>query len=713
MQICKFSQLRLGVFRKKSRLFSYSFNRYSDKTKDRSSDNWLFSGDKYKNKIKTQSELTKLILKNKTFSENRKFTLSENLIHNPPVTKRKREEIIETKSIGKDSKSNSKFILDFFSNTDTNESKIVSLEKLVRKQPDVKPKNNSQQTKSDIFHSPPEISTKKPSKPSFNSDKAKLVVKEKAFLEKASYKIRNDLLDEKGNELLKTFSSLSGQSTDPIHMTILHDNFSTRLSNLFYEKIFQNNNDKNLKNIWIEYNPGFGLVTRKLIEKFNENATTRQKFLMLEPLGKFSKYLKEIVTLNEAKHDVTVMKVNPYEREFLFKTSKFKYTFINDITTNQPNPASSSTPKCQVKETDVNEKVCMNIFGTVPWNRKGFVSTLFSDYASNRGLFSLGKTKMRNYFFHEIQENKNANGEQVTRSILFPEFYLYVPEITVAKLRAGYSKEYFRFNSPLSIFSYAFSKTEVLDEEKCDYFFPYPIMSQKLSRLNGLDFKKMFLISIKFHEDKIKLDKEDDDDLFVQQKTFSGLIRNKHLFFLFINHLFSRPSEPLRNSLKNVCKDVDFVCKENSIASYLPVRNVQIHKFATLYNYLLDNKSISNLDLLSTKYVQNEVNEDSLNISFDQSNRIKEKLTKNELEFRNKTDLATLKSLNKNFSGQFLIPFSDNTELCDSTPIIKEPKTISKNEQINNKDIIRFDKKKSESNHDHNIFTQLTVNNFC
>ena len=708
MQIYKFSQLRLGIFRKKIRLFSYSFNRYSDKTKDRSLDNWRLSGDKYKNKIKTQSELTKLILKNKSFSENRKFTLDENLIHKPPVTKRKRDETIETKSIGKDPKSNSKFILDFFSNSDTNESKIISLEKLVRKKPDVKPKN-FQQTKSDIFHSP-EISAQKPS---FNSDKAKLVVKEKAFLDKASYKIRNDLLDEKGNELLKTFASLSGQSTDPIHMTILHDNFSTRLSNLFYEKIFQNNNDKNLKNIWIEYNPGFGLVTRKLIEKFNENATTRQKFLLLEPLGKFSKYLNEIVTLNEAKHDVTVMKVNPYEREFLFKTSKFKYSFINNITTNQSNPASSSTPKCQVKETDVNEKVCMNIFGIVPWNRKGFVSTLFSDYASNRGLFSLGKTKMRNYFFHEIQENKNANGEQVSRSILFPEFYFYLPEITVAKLRAGYSKEYFRFNSPLSIFSYAFCKTEILDEEKCDYFFPYPIMSQKLSRLDGLDFKKMFLVSIKFHEDKTKLDKEDDDDLFDQQKTYSGMIRNKHLFFLFINHLFSRPSEPLRNSLKNICKDVDFVCKENSITSYLPVRNVQIHKFATLYNYLLDNKSISNLDLLSTKYGKNEVKEDSLNISFDQSNSKKEIITRNELEFRNKTDLATLKSLNKNFSGQFLIPFSDNTELNDSKPIIKEPKPISNNEQINKKDIIRFDKKKRELNDDHENFTQLTVNNFC
>jgi hypothetical protein len=711
MQINKISQLRLSFYRKRIRLFSYAISNFSNRTKETSSNNWR-SNDSIRHvrkQIKTQSELTTLIMKNKTFTENKKFKLNDDLMIKSSNKREFNETAKKSPSI-ETKKTNAKYIQEFFSNSDINESKIVTLENLVRKPEVRKPiqKSNSQidtKINEEKSHSLPKALD-------LNLDREELAESEKDFLSKASFKVRNDLLDENGMKLLKTFTSLSSQSMDPIHLTILHESFSTRLSRLLYEKIFESDEAKISRNIFIEYNPGFGLITRKLIEILNKSAktmTTKQKFLLIEPLGKFTKHLEEIKTINEEKFDVKLIKVNPYEQGFLNRTTKFKYGFINDITQSQP-----IAPMCKIaatkNDTETTESVRMSIFGTVPWNTKGFINSLFSDYASNRGLFGLSQTKLRNYFFHEIQGEEISNRGVTERKILLPEFYFYVPEITLAKLRAGYVREYFNFNSPLSVFSYAFSKIEVLDEEKCDFFFPYPIMSKKYlshKKSYNLNMKKMFLVKIKFHEDKSNLE-EEKESLFGYKKSYSGLIRDKKLFFLFINHLFSRPTDPIRNPFKSICKNESFVCKETQINSYTPVKTVPIYKLVNLYNYLLDNKEVSNLNNLLNHYEVSETNsDDQTRTPVDEINKKKDKVIRKLNEGENKINLNILKDLNKNLSGQFLIPFNEN--IFGN----KESSESSDKKLINRKDTGITRREEQKSNHDdYDIFSPITVKNF-
>jgi hypothetical protein len=319
---------------------------------------------------------------------------------------------------------------------------------------------------------------------------------------------------------------------------------------------------------------------------------------------------------------------------------------------------------------------------------------------------------LRNYFFHEIQGEQISNRGVTARKILLPEFYFYVPEITLAKLRAGYSREYFSFNSPLSVFSYAFSSTEVLDEEKCDFFFPYPIMSKKYLSQNksyNLNMKKMFLVKLKFHEDKPNL-QEEEEGLVGQKKTYSGLIRDKKLFFLFINHLFSRPTDAIRNPFKSICKDESFVCKETQINLHSPVKTIPIYKLVNLYNYLLDNKELSNLNNLLTRYEVREAdNYDQTRMSVDEINKKKDKVIRKLNEDKNKINLNILKDLNKNLSGQFLTPFNEN--ILGN----KEYSESSDTKLINRKEtgfsITRREEQKS--NHDdYDIFSPITVKNF-
>ncbi len=128
--------------------------------------------------------------------------------------------------------------------------------------------------------------------------------REKAYLNQVSFKIRYQLLDEKGQELLKKHSdSLARTSTDPKHLTVLHDEFASKIASLLYDKIYKSSEDKmNVKNrTFVELQPGFGLITRKLIEaitKSPDNCPSQNqhssKFVLIESFGQFFPYLNEL-----------------------------------------------------------------------------------------------------------------------------------------------------------------------------------------------------------------------------------------------------------------------------------------------------------------------------------------------------------------------------------------------------------------------------------
>jgi hypothetical protein len=124
MQINKISQLRLSFYRKRIRLFSYAISNFSNRTKETSSNNWR-SNDSIRHvrkQIKTQSELTTLIMKNKTFTENKKFKLNDDLMIKSSNKREFNETAKKSPSI-ETKKTNAKYIQEFFSNSDINESK--------------------------------------------------------------------------------------------------------------------------------------------------------------------------------------------------------------------------------------------------------------------------------------------------------------------------------------------------------------------------------------------------------------------------------------------------------------------------------------------------------------------------------------------------------------------------------------------------------------
>ena len=234
----------------------------------------------------------------------------------------------------------------------------------------------------------------------------------------------------------------------------------------------------------------------------------------------------------------------------------------------------------------------------------------------------------------------------------------------VAKLRAASSKKYASHSCSLSVLAYALSNTVLLDEEKSDYFFPYPLASKKrrdVKNSQTFDFKKLFLVSIKFHE-------SDEHETQDESKRNNDFIRHKHLFFLFVHHMFARPTDSVRTALKSLCKNVDAVCQANLINSSTSVRNMQAYKFVELYNHLLDNKEVSNLSMLSKKHEIDEqcyahVEVDKRALATPRSEE--RKIQKNKVKF----DFSMLKSLNQDCSGQLnILPIGVETKANQSLP---------------------------------------------
>ena len=291
------SPLRLGLLSKKPKSLQcyHNSSSYSSKKRTTSSPQRTQQPSTTNDRIRTQAELTFLIKKNKANIANPKFSLSNERHSSSPTlfvaTTPQHKKKADDRNDG--------------------EAKLAKMEALV--QPSLL-----------------EVELKKKS----SALRPSLLRSESDFLKKASFKVRNDLLDESGRSLLAKFPSLASHSVDPMHLTIMHESFAARIASLLHENIC--NPSSNERNVFVEYSPGFGLVTRNLINK-QLAATTKRKptFVLVETLGKFHKYLEEIKEANKEKCEVHILKSNPFKEGFLYKSSKLKYSFLQGLTAGQ------------------------------------------------------------------------------------------------------------------------------------------------------------------------------------------------------------------------------------------------------------------------------------------------------------------------------------------------------------------------------------------
>ena len=399
--------------------------------------------------------------------------------------------------------------------------------------------------------------------PKNESIKRHILQKEKNFLNKASFDLHAKNLDSNAAKCLELMPSLKKSSIDPKHLTILNSNLAHTIADELKR------NETNGANLYIDLNPGVGLVSKHLFEM---STNSNNSYLLVEPLNKFVPLLTELKQKHEKKN-IHLVRDNPFGEKFLFKSiTKHK---LNEL---------------------VNDDTNLIVYGIIPWNSKGYLTRLYSDYASHRGLFQYKS---------------------------LPTIYLFVPELLLAKLNPDLIKTYASFNSSLTVLAHMFSKCKIVRQETSENFYPYPQVSQPFNYnkypLNKLDLKKLFLIKLTFN----------------QEDTASSVLNNnKRLFYLFLTQMFTRPSECVKNSmLKYVCKDLEYVCKEIGLNQYLSIRKIQPYQFYMLFNYLVENPRQLINDLSLELLINNRSNMN------DQIDRMK-----------------SIKLLNKNLNGQLKLP---------------------------------------------------------
>ncbi len=406
------------------------------------------------------------------------------------------------------------------------------------------------------------------------------MLKERQFLSRGSYASRTNELDEKSKEFLENSQSLSGSSTNPKHLTILHVKIAEKIGNLLHSKLVNSNNNTNQK-LFVEFQPGIGLITQRLLELNKENSKSDFRYILIEPKNKYLEQLQRDLVNTSDQNRINIVKGSPFEENY----SKNLKEFIS-------------------KANLVNKPTDMSVFAILPWNLKGFLSRLYGDFASDRGLFNL-----------------DANLKTI-------DFYFYVNELQLAKLKPDLNKNYQAFNSCLSVLSSVFSECELIDQQDCNYIFPYPLVAtpNKFLRypFNKLNFKQLFLVNLRF---------KSNDETFMNTVVNSHFLKHKRLFYLFMSQLFVRPINSLHDSLKPLCRNVNVACKHNSLNIYTQVNKISAIKYFKLYEYLIS-KDMLNIERIKEK---------------NQATLTPNKPTKSK-------EMKALKLMNKNLSGELVLP---------------------------------------------------------
>ncbi|RNA12616.1 dimethyladenosine transferase mitochondrial [Brachionus plicatilis] len=402
---------------------------------------------------------------------------------------------------------------------------------------------------------------------------------EKAFLNQASFKIRIESLDDPGRELLSKMESLSKTSTDPKHLSIIHQGLNKKIHDLI-EKNTKSPLDQDL-NTLVELNAGFGLLT----SQFLKSKSKFSKFLLIEPFSKFDPHLNQ---LKNQHPDLHLLKANPFSDTFLFESTPVnRKKIVNSLKTDRK----------------LIKNINLTIYSIVPWNSKVFLNRLFSKYCSNQGFFGLNKMKL-------IDE------EELSVNFGMPEFYLFIPEILMAKMNPSLDKKFAKYKGRLSVFSSILSSAQVLDVVPVDYFFPYPLMS-KIQGHSDIDFKKMYLIHLKFKQKSLV------DD-------------HKRLFYLFVSNVYCHRREfYIKDCVKGMCNDPEELLDRIGIWKYTKLSHVSPYQLMKMFNILVEDKHLSTIDNLLFK---------------------SEKHLDPNKEHKRATELKKLKKINQNLSGQLILP---------------------------------------------------------
>ena len=475
---------------------------------------------------------------------------------------------------------------------------------------------------------------------------------ERNFLSKVSFKIHNEEgLGENAKKLLENENLLRKTSTNPKHLTLVHDSLVNKWASLIYERTFNGPETASDNNIFVNLQPGFGLVSKNLAQLIETNQKsvlenqnkTKNSFIFIEAFSNYFKYLDQLKREIEPMFNVQILKGEPFENQFLYGKRIGKQRFGNALRQLSTITSENSSHK-------------LSVFGIVPWNHHGYLNRLYSDFLSHSGIFYL----------------TSANLKKPTSFA----FYFYVSELMLAKLRASTDKRYSSLSSITSVFSDLFSTVEVLSEDKCDYFFPLPLVAtpnkMPYSRLN---MHKMYLISIKFRENSILVD------------------NRKRLFQLFMWHLYARPHISLNDALdKSLSPKIATVCSQLGISKSQKVSLTKPIHFLRLFNYLVENETGASFTQMLEKEISHEnrqkimQKEDAFIKQFGNTLSNLKNLHKPKY-----ASLDMLREINNKFSGRFIVPefFSVKNANKDNDQHIMVEKNNSENVS---RQLLGFDK---------------------
>ena len=299
--------------------------------------------------------------------------------------------------------------------------------------------------------------------------------------------------------------------------------------------------------------------------------------MLIELSTDFNAYSNELKSAHEQNVDISVFKDRPFENDYMYKMSKTTREMLRKIR--------------QLHREDPIQRAI--VYGVVPWNRLGFISKLFSDYASNRCLFRLDN-----------------------ESTIMPEFYIYVPELVVAKLSADWYRSKFKpFKSQSTVYAAEFlDKLEILDEQPLDSFYPFPLHSTpaklKLYPYNTLNLNKMYLVNLKF-KSEFEIERGGDGS----KKESDPLMHHtdKYLFYKFVEAMYTRKKYSVIRALRSMftaarfdkhnpvklsnIKEVELIetmCMKLGIRTYGAVETQNVFSFRKLMSMIINNSASRN-----------------------------------------------------------------------------------------------------------------------
>jgi hypothetical protein len=464
---------------------------------------------------------------------------------------------------------------------------------------------------------------------------------EQTFLNQVSFESRRKLLDERGTQLLNEMKCLNKVSSDPRHLTVIHKFLVDKIAETIFKKSSLNKDSKSV-NIFADYFPGFGLISQKLIELVEKNGFQSQnKFFLLEDFQKYMKYLDQIKKDNASKPNIYVehLKSSPYHYSFMFgSNNKFKKQ-VESI----------------LHDPEITQKK-MIVYGVIPWNNHGFFTKFYPDFLSTRSFF-----------------NDPGMMDMVKNEAL--ELYFYVSELILAKLKSFQEAKYSDFKCISGVYANFFSDIEIIDEERTDFFYPYPVFSTPhkftLKPYKQLDQKKMFLIRIKMKK--------------------QSPVKDTRWFYLYMSHLYSNTRNLIKNcGISVLCANFEQACKYFSINKYAEVKKTDPSRFLALFNYLYenkDNRDVSHLYLIEGRSAQSRSSYHLQPPPPAIFHNIKP-------ESKISNTKKTLTQLNQNFSGRFIFSYKK------ATPEVKSSKTIN---QLNENNSM---KKHGAKNKDEDVFVE-------